>query len=91
MHFLIEGINFLLTKDGIEYVLTERFNQDPVEIFFGQQHSRGCHNDNPSVLQFLQNTRALTIQKSLGLGGSSSISTKNDPLSLSLLSRPLPT
>ena len=79
-----------MTKDGIEYVLTEHFNQDPVEILFGQQRSRGCRNDNPSVLQFIQNTRALTVQKSLALGGSSIISTKNDPLSLSPLSRPLP-
>ena len=78
-------------QDGMSFVLTERFNQDPVEIFFGQQQSRGNRNDNPSVTQFLQNTQALIVHKSLALGGSSNISKKrNDPLTLSPLSRPLP-
>ena len=91
MHSLIGLVKFLLSQDGMSFVLTERFNQDRVEIFFGKQRSRGNRNDNPCVAQFLQNTQALIVQKSLALGGSSNISKKrNDPLELSLLSRPLP-
>ena len=72
-------------------MLSERFNQDPIEIFYGQQRMRGRRNDNPSVAQFLQNTQALIVQKSLALGGSSNISRKrSNPLALSPLSRPLP-
>lgn len=91
VHSLVGLVRFLLSQDGISFVLTERFNQDPVEIFFGKQRSRGNRNDNPSVAQFLQNTQALIVQKSLAVGGSSNISKKrNDPLALSPLSRPLP-
>ena len=34
---------------GMEFVLTECFNQDTVKIVFAQQRSRGGHSDNPSV------------------------------------------
>ena len=70
--------------------MTERFNQDKVEIFFGQQRARGHRNDNPSVSQFMDNTQAIIIQKSLAIGGSSSISHKRSTPDLSPLCRPLP-
>ena len=90
VHSLTDVVRFLLSHDDIKFVLSERFNQDPVEIFFGQQRSRGRRNDNPSVAQFLYNTQALIVQKTLAIGGSSSISRKRDNLELSPLSRPLP-
>ena len=62
------------------------FYQDPMEIYFGQQRARGHRNDNPSVDQFMHNTQAVIIQKSLALGGSSKRSTPD----LSTLCRPLP-
>ena len=58
-------IRFLLSSDKVKFVLTEKFNQDPVEIFFAQQRARGQRNDNPSVSQFLENTQALSWFKSL--------------------------
>ena len=58
-------VRFLLSHNEHAYVLTERFNQDPVEIFFAQQRARGARNDNPSVAQFMDNTQALIVQKSL--------------------------
>ena len=89
-HSLNDVLKFLLSQ-GMEYVLTERFNQDPVEVFFGQQRSRGGRCDNPSTKQFLRNTQAIIIQKSLALGGSSNISRKrSNPFATSPLSRPLP-
>ena len=83
-------VRSLLSHDNIQFVLSARFSQDPVEIFFGQQRSRGQRNDNPSVAQFLYNTQALVVQKSLAIGGSSNISRKrHNPMELSPLSRPL--
>ena len=56
-HLFNELIKVLLSH-RMEFVLTERFNQDPVEVFFGQQRSRGGRSDNPSVTQYLHNTHA---------------------------------
>ena len=64
-------------------------NQDPVEIFFGQQRALGHRNGNPSVTQFLQNTQELMVQKSLAIGGSSNISRKRTNPDLPSLCRPL--
>ena len=89
-HTLPELANFLLSHKGAEYLLTERFNQDTVEVFFAQQRARSHRNDNPSVSQFMDNTQALIVQKSLALGGSKSITRKRQTLDLSPLSRPLP-
>ena len=89
-HSLPEIIKFLLSHKGPKFILTEQFNQDNLEIFFGQQRARGQRNDNPSVAQFLENSQALVVQESLALGGSSSISDRKRSLDLSPLCRPLP-
>ena len=52
---------FLLSQPGVGYILSERFNKDPVECFFGQQRSRGQRNHNPSIQQFMQNTQAIIM------------------------------
>ena len=80
-HSLNDIVKFLLSH-GMEYVLTERFNQDPLEVFFGQQRStRGGRCVNPSAKQFLRNTQAIMVQKSLTLGGTRNISRKrSNPL-----------
>ena len=88
-HSLNDIVKFLLSQ-GMEYVLTERFNQDPLEVFFGQQRSRGGRCDNPSAKQFLCNTQAIMVQKLLALGGTSNISRKrSNPFATSPFSRPL--
>ena len=67
----------LLSSAGDDrFILTDRFNQDPVEIYFGQERSRGHRNNNPSVQRYMKNTQALIVQKALALGGSSNISKK---------------
>ena len=81
---------FLLSHKGAKYILKECFNQDPIEIYFGQQRARGHRNNNLSVGQFLHYTQAIIIQKSLALGGSSSISHKISQPELSPLCKPLP-
>ncbi|XP_066910451.1 uncharacterized protein [Clytia hemisphaerica] len=52
VHSTIKLIPILLKEPGIEFVLTDRFNQDPIEEHFGKQRARlgGC--DNPSLGQY---------------------------------------
>ena len=88
-HSLPEITKFLLAHEKANYLLTERFNQDALEIFFGQQRARGQHSDNPSIAQFMENSQVLVVQKSLALDGSSSISRQKRNLELSHLCRPL--
>ena len=46
-HSSMELVKYLLNQ-GVLYVLTERFCQDPLENYFGQQRSIGRRKDNPS-------------------------------------------
>lgn len=45
----------------VSVFLSNRICQDPLEGFFGQQRQRGRVNENPSVSQFAENTRALRV------------------------------
>ena len=38
-----------LLNDGLEYVLSEVFSQDPLEAYFSRQRHRGGSCDNPTV------------------------------------------
>lgn len=58
---------YLLKKPGVQYLFSERFCQDPVEAFFGRQQASGGRNDNPNVLEFLQNPNSLRLQGSVFL------------------------
>ena len=64
---IVELTKELLGMPGCKYVLTEKFNQDPLEHFFGKQRGAGGRNDNPTVQQFLYNTTSLRVQRSLAL------------------------
>ena len=46
-------------------VLTERFQQDPLQEYFGNQRQRGRRSDNPDALQFAYNDRALDVQQNI--------------------------
>ena len=61
---LVECVKFLL-RSGMPYVLTERFNQDNVEEYFGKQRSMGRRSDNPNMHQFGYNANAIRIQRSI--------------------------
>ena len=50
-HSTVEIVKFLLSK-GLNSVLTERFQQDPLEEYFGNQRQRGRRADNLDALQF---------------------------------------
>ena len=48
VHSVIELVKFLIT-DKVLYLLTERFCQDPLENYFGNQCSSGAQKDDPSM------------------------------------------
>lgn len=58
---LIDLHQYLFQQKGVEYILTARINQDPLEKFFGLQRQKGGASDNPNVDQFYKNTQALRV------------------------------
>ena len=49
----------------MEFVLTERFNQDCLEEYFGRQRSAACWSDNPSIRHFGYNDSTIRMQRSV--------------------------
>ena len=45
----------LLSEDGVEYVLSEKFTQDPIEEYFSKQRRAGGASDNPTTKQVADN------------------------------------
>ncbi|KAK3754384.1 hypothetical protein QZH41_002038 [Actinostola sp. cb2023] len=62
----IEVTKFLLAE-GMEYVLTERFCQDPVEEYFGNQRKLGRRSDNPDIKMFGYNDNTIRIQRAVSV------------------------
>ena len=64
----VEMVKYLLSQPGADlFLLSERFTQDPLENYFGKQHSRGRRNDNPNFKECLQDSIAIRAQKFLEL------------------------
>lgn len=61
---VIECTQFLL-KNGVNAVLTEHFNQDILEEYFGEHRSLGRRSENPTVYQFGYQSNAIRISKSV--------------------------
>ena len=61
-HSMVGLVSFLL-KEGMPYVLSERFCQDPLENYFGNQRSMGRRSDNPDIQQFGYNDNTVRIQR----------------------------
>lgn len=64
VHSVTEVVRFLL-EEGMEFVLTERFCQDPVEEYFGKQRQLGRRSDNPDIRQFGYNSNTIRIERSI--------------------------
>ena len=67
VHSFVEMTQYLLAVPGVQYVLSEKLCQDPVEAFFGKQRAAGGRSDNPTIEQFCQNTVSLRVQGSAAL------------------------
>lgn len=61
-----EACKYLLTH-GVEFVLSNRFCQDPLEKHFGRHRGISRRCDNPSLWAFAYNENKLRLQRSLTL------------------------
>jgi hypothetical protein len=89
VHSFIEIVPFLLSMDGAKFLLSERFNQDNVEIFFAKQRARCGRGDNPTVNQFIYNTQAIRTSRSMSKVTSSNIRKRKLFHDIDDLSQPL--
>ena len=65
VHSVIEAVRYLLKVPGIEFVMTERFNQDVLEENFGRHRCIGRRNENPSLFQFGYDSNTTRMQRSI--------------------------
>ncbi len=72
MKSFVEFIKFVLVlpevKDKKLSFLSQNLCQDPLENFFGCQRQRGGTSDNPSVVDFYNNTQSLRVVDSFCRG-----------------------
>ena len=54
----------LLAEDGVNYLLSEKFSQDPLEEHFSKQRRRGGCNENPDLYQFGKQEVFLNVMNS---------------------------
>ena len=59
---IIEAVKFIL-QHHVKYALKERFCQDPLENYFGQQRAIGARKDNLSIHDFGFNDNSIRNQK----------------------------
>ena len=52
----------ILEVEGVKYLLSEVFSQDPLEAYFSRQRHKGGSCDNPSAQQFYYNVVSLMQQ-----------------------------
>ena len=53
IHGILMICNDLIVEDSnMTFLLTSRFNQDPIENLFAQIRAKGGNNRNPSVFEF---------------------------------------
>ena len=60
VYSITECVKYLLNS-GLKFVLTEKFNQDVVEEYFGRQRGFGRQNDNPTLLKFGYNANTIRM------------------------------
>ena len=45
----------------MEFLLSEKFSQDPLEEYFSKQRRRGDNNENPTLEEFNRNVLGLNV------------------------------
>ena len=50
--------------DGVDFLLSEKFRQDPLEEHLAKQWKKGGRNENPTVEQFTQQEVLLNMMNS---------------------------
>ncbi|CAC5392195.1 THAP9 [Mytilus coruscus] len=69
----------LLSEPGVQYVLSGKFSQDPLEIYFSKQRGCGGNNDNPTVLDFNRNARNIFVAGTAAIRGAARGNCSVDP------------
>ncbi|XP_070575429.1 uncharacterized protein [Ptychodera flava] len=61
VHSFVDLAKELLALDGVVFLLSEKFTQDPLEEYFSRQ--RGClgRHENPTATEFGRNAAALHV------------------------------
>lgn len=87
----VEVTKMLLSLPGVQFLLSEKFCQDPLESYFGKQCYKGGRSDNPSVKEFIDNAVSLRVQGSAALEPlRGNCSKKRQPGPLQVDESPLP-
>ena len=91
VYSFVELSKFLLSQREGLFILSEHFNQDPLESYFGQQRARGGRSDNPNARNFLYNEQAIRIQRSMAIGHGGNVRKRKQQWSTDMddLCRPL--
>lgn len=63
----MELVPFIFKIPGVNWFLSERISQDPLEKYFGRQRQKGGTNDNPNLESFLKNSQIVRVSQLLGM------------------------
>ena len=93
VYSFVEMAKYLLSLKSGAFLLSERFNQDSPESYFGQQCARCGRSDNPSAKTFLYTEQAIRVQRSVAVSHvgnvrKSALTWNEDELSRPLKKRP---
>ena len=80
----------LLQEPGIEYLLSEKFSQDPLEEYFSMQRGLCGRNDNPTVAEFGRNVLKLQVARSPHVLASAHGNSVRNGVAINMCARPMP-
>ena len=50
-----------MSEEGVSFLLSEKFSQDPLEEYFSRQRARGGADENPTLKMFNRNVLGLNV------------------------------
>ena len=60
----VEFVPIVLKKYGVDFFLSDKLNQDPIEEHFGCIRGAGESSDNPNLEQYGYRNRKIIVKKS---------------------------
>lgn len=79
----------LLQLEGVEYLLSEVFSQDPLERYFSRQRHRGGSCENPTA-HLVQHNAATLVQQKAMYRDLKTMNVQAEEIHLDDVSEPLP-
>ena len=80
----------LVQEPGVDYLLSEKFSQDPLEEYFSMQRGLGGRNDNPTVADFRRNILRLQVARSPRVLASVHGNCTRNNVPMNMCARPMP-